>query len=266
MMTCIQNHDEETDGSDGHRCKCTMMALTITLTIHFHTTNPASRQRWTVPMKDHSDATARIKPPDALGVDHRISATRGSCSCAASRTATLEHQTATTRMDALQTWRQRYGVTEDAYNELISILRPSETPPTWTNSGDILAGNLHFGSGSWDNTTNFPLDATSLSTAIDYDLQLETFAEPQSACNWLADRSEPVNHDFNYLDGNGQLFQGLAPTQLHDQETVYFDSNDVPTSLIPAPRQPTPPIAPPLSVPEQKEPVCIRCWRWKKAV
>lgn len=255
----MQNHDEETKGPDRYRRRCT-----ITITISFHTI-PVSHQRWTAPMEDHGDAT-RVKSPDLTGMDYRISIARGFHAA-----STLGHQMATTRMDeALRTWRQRHAIDDNAYRELLSILDPPKIPESCTSNGDSLSENLQFVSGSWNNPRNLQIDASSLSTSalsqIDYNLQFEVLTEPNSTSNWPDDHFAPVNHDFNFLDGDGQLFQGMGPTQLLDKDTLYFCSSNISTDLIPAPQQ-LAQIAPPFSKSDQqKEPACIRCWKSKKAV
>jgi hypothetical protein len=172
--------------------------------------------------------------------------------------------------EALRTWRQRHAIDDNAYRELLSILDPPKIPESCTSNGDSLSEDLQFVLGSWNNPPSLQIDASSLSTSalsqIDYNLQFEALTEPNSTSNWPDDNFAPVNHDFNFLDGDGQLFQGMGPTQLLDKDTLYFCSNNISTDLIPA-SQRLAQIAPPFSKSDQqKEPACIRCWKSKKAV
>jgi len=170
--------------------------------------------------------------------------------------------------EALRTWRQRHAIDDNAYRELLSILDPPKIPESCT-SNDSLSENLQFVSGSWNNPPNIQVDASSLSTSalsqIDYNLQFETLTDLNLTSNWPDDNFAPVNHDFNFLDGDGQLFQGMGPTQLLDKDTLYFYSANISTDLIPAPQQ-LAQTAPLFSKADQKEPACIRCWKSKKAV
>lgn len=171
---------------------------------------------------------------------------------------------------ALQTWRQRYAVHDDAYRELLSILDPPKISESSTGNGDILSADLQFVSGSWNHPANLQTDASSLSNSalseINYNLQLDTVAEPNTmSSNWPADNFASADHDFNFLDGDGHLFQGIEQTQLPDEDTLYFCSSNVSTNLIHAPTQ-LAQTSPSLSEHEQREPACTRCWKWKKAV
>ena len=169
----------------------------------------------------------------------------------------------TTRMDeALQRWRQRHAVDDNAYRELVSILEASKLPESSPNSANMLLENLHSGPGSWNRPSNLRIDAPGFSTLcqIDDNFQLEAFTEPNLTSDWLANHSAPINHGFNLLNGDGQ--QDMEP---FSEEMLLFCPSNVSTNPLTAPRE-LAHVAPLLSEPEQKEPSCIRCWKWKKAV
>jgi hypothetical protein len=164
--------------------------------------------------------------------------------------------------EALQRWRQRHAVDDNAYRELVSILEASKLPESSPNSANMLLETLHFAPGSWNRPSNLQIDTPSFSAhcQIDYNLQLEAFTEPNSTSDWLANDSAPINHGFNLLNGDGQPLQDMESTPPFSEEMLPFCSSNVWTNPLPAH------VAPLLSEPEQKEPSCIRCWKWKKAV
>jgi len=139
-MTRIEEHGEAACGPNGSEpCRLHWEFPVLVINFNFEGTC------WT-PKLGRSTLYRSVRrgisaPPHFSGADHHISK-RGFS--AILRRAEPSQQLVTAEMShALQVWRQRYGIADDAYGELLSILALTNEAEKYINSDEIFVGDRH---------------------------------------------------------------------------------------------------------------------------
>lgn len=135
----------------------------------------------------------------------------------------------------------------------------------------MLPDDLNFATGCWTNLQNPQVDTSDLSNStlshINYDLDIEALATSSNGGTWLV-------NDGCCISRSKPRFPRRRRRSTHPEHGIlsssilsnisYFSLSNASTNLTPVPQSAQVDLS--LSVPEQKEPACSRCWKLKKKV